>query len=385
MKEEVSSRKEAMNRWLQGEKPEEIAQNLGKTKQWVYKWIKRFENSQNADWFNSQSTAPKNFKSKIHAEQEKMILQIRENLTNQKYAQIGALSIQYEYYQKGLKPPPIWTINRVLSRNGVVRIAKEKTSKNIPYPPHYLSCHQMDLVGPRYIKGGVRFYAFNMIDTQTHFAHIHIITGKNAEQIIQGIIEFWQIFGFPDSLQMDNELSFKGSNRYPRSLGLILRFVLSQGVVPVFIPQAEPWRNGIIEKFNDKFGAKFYKKQEFKNLEHIKLEAKEFVNFHNQNHRYSSQNNKTPNEMFNEYQQNIKLDENYILPIDIPLERGTILFIRFIRSDLKLEILGAKFTVKKELMYSYVIAELIIEIHTLRVKQDEIVHHIFAFDMPVDW
>jgi transposase InsO family protein len=385
MEEEIVSRKEAVNRWLAGEKPEKIAFDLGKTKQWVYKWIKRFQNDKGNNWFESQSTTPQRIKTKISAELENQILQIRETLAHRKYAQIGALSIQYEYYQLGLKPPPIWTINRVLQRNGVVKKDREKNSKNIPYPYLYLSCHQMDLVGPRYLKGGFRFYSFNIIDTQTHFVHVHPITGKNAEQIIHGIISFWQTYGFPDSLQMDNELAFKGSNKYPRSLGLILRFVLSQGVVPIFIPPAEPWRNGIIEKFNDKFNTKFYRVQEFIDFEHLKLEAKKFETFHNQNHRYSSQNNYTPMEMLNLYPSNQKLCSEFELKSFIPLETGEILFVRFIRSDLILEILGSQFFVKKELMYSYVVAELIIDIHTLRVKQDNQVHHVFQFDMPVDW
>lgn len=56
--------------------------------------------------------------------------------------------------------------------------------------------------------------------------------------------------GMPDALQMDNELAFRGSNRYPRSFGSVVRFALNQGMAVVFIPVKEPWRNGIIEKFN---------------------------------------------------------------------------------------------------------------------------------------
>jgi hypothetical protein len=69
----------------------------------------------------------------------------------------------------------------------------------------------------------------------------------------------------------------------------------------------------------------------------------------------------------------------------IPLIEGNLLFIRFIRSDQKLHILGSKFTVKKQLIYTYVIAEIVIEKHVLLVKQEDIIHHIFPFSMPVDW
>ena len=248
-----------------------------------------------------------------------------------------------------------------------------------------MDTQQMDLVGPRYLKGGFRFYAFNIIDTETHRVRVYPIPDKTARSILKGIISFWQDFGIPDGLQMDNELSFRGSNRHPRSLGIILRFIISQGVVPIFIPQAEPWRNGIIEKFNDTFNSKFYRVQKFKDFGHLKNEAVKFEEFHNQYHRYSSQSNKTPNEMLTEIMKPTKLSKEYLIEKPILLDTGLIFFVRFVRSDLKVNIFNSEFIVNKKLMYSYIIAEIIIDIHCLLIKQDNKIHHIFTFIMPVDW
>jgi putative transposase len=66
---------------------------------------------------------------------------------------------------------------------------------------------------------------------------------------------------------MDNEMSFRGSNRYPRSLGIVLRLALSQGVTPIFIPPSEPWRNGVIEKFNSTMDKYFFSKQKVSSFE----------------------------------------------------------------------------------------------------------------------
>jgi len=46
--------------------------------------------------------------------------------------------------------------------------------------------------------------------------------------------------------------------------------------------------------------------------------------------------------------------------------------------------LGTNFTVKKILIYTYVFVELVIDQHVLLVKQDEIIHHVFPFVMPVE-
>jgi len=128
----------------------------------------------------------------------------------------------------------------------------------------------MDFVGPRYIKGFGRIYSLNIIDTETHFVHINAISGKSVKYVIPSVVRFWKQYGFPDYLQMDNELSFRGSNKYPRSFGKLIRFALSQGVGVIFIPVSEPWRNGIIEQFNDKFDKYFYRKNVFIDLEDMK-------------------------------------------------------------------------------------------------------------------
>ncbi|MEJ7682747.1 MAG: integrase core domain-containing protein [Segetibacter sp.] len=93
----------------------------------------------------------------------------------------------------------------------------------------------------------------------------------------------------PDALQMDNELAFRGSNRYPRSFGSVVRFALSQGVAPVFIPVKEPWRNGIIEKFNHTYQKRFLQMNTFKSLDDLSAREQSFIDFHNSHHRYSSQ------------------------------------------------------------------------------------------------
>jgi hypothetical protein len=53
---------------------------------------------------------------------------------------------------------------------------------------------------------------------------------------------------------------------------------------------------------------------------------------------------------------------------------GDIVLIRFIRSNRKLDIFGEKFEVSRDLVYSYVKAVILTEIHTLQVYlNDELV------------
>lgn len=244
----------------------------------------------------------------------------------------------------------------------------------------------MDLVGPRYIKGAGRFYSMNVIDLYSHRVFIESNRTKEDDNIAQGLLRCWKSMGLPDFLQMDNELSFRGSNRYPRSLGLVLRLCLNFGVQPVFIPVAEPWRNGVIESFNDTYDKKFYRRQWFSSYAQLKRQSKNFQQFHNKNHRYSYLKGKTPLEVIeaDEFKP-LTLGPNTRMPKLDFLPDGTISLIRFIRSDRTLNIFGEKFEVSKNLVYSYVRAMIVTKIHTLQVYLGEDFVQSFEYRMPTEF
>jgi putative transposase len=376
-------RQEAVSRFLQGLSAQEVALRLDKSRQWVYKWIHKYQQSENPDWYASVSNAPKEVSNKTSGGVESTIVEIRKRLSNNPYSQRGAISILYEFERLGLIPPSIATINRILKRNELVDQSLSKQRKQKEYPNYFIGVQQMDLIGPKYLKGGFKFYFYNIIDTDNHYAFVYPIKDKSAKSIVPCLIDFWQNYQLPDFLQMDNELSFRGSNRHPRGLGLLLKIALTNRVSPIFIPPAEPWRNGIIEKFNDTVLKHFYGSHRFSSFEELEEKARKFSLFHNGNHRYSSQSNRTPNQMIEPSARRIRMKKQIDLGSKILIDSGRLIFIRFIRSDLKLNILNTTFTLKSELKYCYVVAEIIIERHVLVVMQNTTIYHVFPFIMPL--
>ena len=72
--------------------------------------------------------------------------------------------------------------------------------------------------------------------------------------------------------------------------------------------------------------------------------------------------------------------------IMIPLQKGCIYLIRFIRSDLKLNLINESFTMLPELKYSYIIAEINIENHSLIIRQNGEIKQVFPYEIEaVDW
>ena len=80
----------------------------------------------------------------------------------------------------------------------------------------------------------------------------------------------------------------------------------------------------------------------------------------------------------------ITLGPNTKLPKIDDIPDGTIYLIRFIRSDRKLDIFGEKFEVSKDLVYSYVRAAIVTEIHRLQVYHGKELVHVFEYRLPND-
>ncbi len=219
------------------------------------------------------------------------------------------------------------------------------------------------------------------MDLYSHQVYIEAQRTKEDRQIASSLLRTWKAIGLPDFLQLDNQLSFRGSNRYPRSTGLVIKLCLHFGVTPVFIPISEPWRNGAIEKFNDTYNKKFFRRQWFQNYLTLKRQSKSFQRFHNKHHRYSCLNGKTPLEVIksSEYRP-VKPGANTKLPQLDEIPDGDIILIRFIRSNLQLDVFGEKFKVNKELVYSYVKAIIVTDIRSLQIYLgDDLVQQ---FDYP---
>jgi putative transposase len=206
------------------------------------------------------------------------------------------------------------------------------------------------------------------MDVLSHQVYIESQRTKQDRQVVSSLLRCWKAMGLPDFLQLDNELSFHGSHKHPRSPGLVIRLCLYFGVQPVFIPIGEPWRNGVIEKFNDTYNKKFFRRQWFPSYAALKRQSKNFQRFHNKQHRYSCLNSKTPLEVLKASGfKPVTLGANTKLPMLDYVPDGTIILIRFIRSNRILDIFGEKFKVSKELIYSYVKAVIVTSIHTLQI------------------
>ena len=72
----------AVQRFKNGESPESICTSLGKSKFWLYKWVKR-HNEEEASWCDDRSRRPLSTPNRTPAEIEEIVKLVRLNLYNQ--------------------------------------------------------------------------------------------------------------------------------------------------------------------------------------------------------------------------------------------------------------------------------------------------------------
>jgi hypothetical protein len=356
----------------------EICKSLNCSRRWFYKWLKRSQSNE-PQWYIEQSRKPKTKKKKIDVNTEQLVLETREQLMSIPFMQYGPQAIYYHLKMRNITPPPVWSIARVLKQNQVTHKkrtdAYEPKGKKYPYDGYSL-CQQMDFIGPRYIHGynGVmRYYFLDLICCDTHYAQVETLENQTSSNVCNSLIRFWKTAGIPDFLQMDNDLAFWGSLIRPTALGKVIRLCLLHRVTPIFIPVKEPWRNGIIEHFNHKMQSAVLNFRKFENIEQIQKAADHFCQIHNQSHYYSSQDGLTAEHCRKKYNYPlVPLPEEYALPNEpLPLYEGEIHIIRFIRSDLKFNVLNLSFILPEETQYEYVKGVIITHEHRLKIFKEQ--------------
>jgi len=381
-------RKFAIERHSSGEQVSSIARSMGYSRQWVYKWIQRHQSGDDVtSWPESRSSCPNNNPRQLSEEVVEAVKIVRLSLYN-KGVFCGAQAIEWELKDLGIEAiPSLRSINRILSRE---ELTHRRTGSYEPKGKRYPALvakevnhvHQTDYVGPCYLNGPVRFYSLNSVDLATGRCAINPVINKAGQNTVDAIWSSWCRLGIPNHQQVDNEAVFFGSRQHPRGMGNLIRLCLLYGVEPWFIPMAEPWRNGVVEKFNDHYRGGFLSRVPMEGEQDLRAQSLIFEQKHNTCYRYSKLRGQTPQRALDQSRHTIRFPESVQAP-KYPLRKpttGRYHLVRFIRSNLVLDIFGERFNMPSEATYEYVIATIDVGKQKLSVGIDDktIAEYVYA-------
>ena len=380
---EFERRKEAVELYYyQKLSKAEICRCLNCTRPWLDRWLQGYNPDDVVGSLSNRSHAPKQAASPWSEAIRQQVIEMRR-LRMQRdqwpYALIGAEAIYYELEAlKSPELPPARTIHAWLVKAGLVEKEPAEPqpgeAKPTPLPlAHTVNAvQQLDLKGPVYLRGSShKYYLVVLRDRYSRRCAIDVLSRREAQGLADFLVQSWQWLGLPDHLQMDNALEFRGSNRYPRSFGRVVRVALDLGVEPVFNPPSEPWRNGGVERHNG-FIAHRLLTIECADWAALQHQAHACQTACNGTHRLAALAGLTPDEVAAQatlrfpppaYQRHQARR--------LPQDKGFVSFVRLVRKSGRITLgAGDRFMVQPELAHTYVLARADLAHKSVTISQD---------------
>ena len=361
----------------------EICRRQNCSRPWLNRWLQRYNPDDVEASLCNQKRGPRRAYQTWPDEIKQQVLEMRRSRSQRAlwpYALIGAAAIHYELKALGSSEiPPVRTIHSWLVNAGLVEhkpaSVDEHESKPIPLPTANAvnDVQQLDLKGPIYLRGDShKYYIVVLRDRYSRRCAMDALPSREAQGIANFLVSSWQWLGLPQYLQLDNALEFRGSNRYPRSFGRVVRVAVDLGVEPVFNPPGEPWRNGGVERHNGFLQDRLFT-IECPDLAALRQQAHICQTACNHTHRLATLNGLTPDEVaakailrfpptgYNRHQLR-----------SLPQNKGFVSFVRLVRKSGRITLgAGDRFMVDPELAYTYVLARVDLAQKVVAISQDD--------------
>jgi len=270
MHDELTARQRAISLRLAGRSVNSICTALGRVKAWFHKWWGRYLQA-GPEGLYDLTRANHHVAQRLSPELERTILSIRRRLQAHaspatRYSLTGATAIRAELKSLAIRPLPCErTIERILERNGLtaprVRLAPLLPRQEWPGPQARASneLHEVDLVGPIYLKGrSHRYYIWIGKDAFDGAVCLRLAYSRRMDEVLWFLGECWKELGRPEQVQFDNARELSGWGPAARTLSRVIRLCLRFGISPVFIPAGEPQFNGGVENFNGWFQPRLF-------------------------------------------------------------------------------------------------------------------------------
>ncbi len=365
MNDEFSDRHRAIQLRLAGKSIPEICNSLRRSQRWFGKWWHRYLES-GPDGLFDYTHAAHQVAGRMPPELERTIVTIRRRLEARlhpgaRYQLVGASSILAELRSLGVQPlPSERTIERVLQRQGItlprVRLSRWISTTSYPTPTAQASndLHQVDFVGPLYLKGKrQRYYILVCKDVFDGAVCLQLSRSRKMEHILCFLGECWKSLGRPNQVQFDNARELVGWGPAARYLSRVIRLCLRFGVEPIFIPPHRPQYQGAVENFNGWFQGPLLQRR-YSQPGQLRRELQRLQDTVNTQHVHRRLGGLTPAQ----HRRQLKLQllpAQFVVPTELlPIAAGRVSFIRMVTAQGTIPLLSQSFWIGKRLKGQYV-------------------------------
>lgn len=359
-------RRKAIRLQVQGLPVAHILKVVQRSKAWFNKWLHRFEQF-GAAGLKSRSRRPHHQPQALRPALVRAIVRTRQRLVRQRVGLIGPRAIQREFERLGGTVPSRTTIKRVLRQHGLIPTVPPPSY--FPRPREVLtdSLHALDWTC-RYLDDGIKVYAFHTLNLRTRACVQTIAADKQGQTVIRHLLHTWQTLGIPAFLQLDNDAAFCGGYKTPRRIGQVVRLCLYLGIELIFLPVAEPERNGEVEELNGLWSRASWQRQHFSSFRRVHCSSPRFVQWYMRCYAPPALAGKTPAQAQRaEHLRRLTAIQIRHLPETLPITAGRIHFIRRVQADGTIAFLSETWRVGRRFTGRYVWATITTHRHCLDI------------------
>ena len=378
MRDELSIRQTAMRLRLAGESVKSICRTLKRSKPWFHKWWQRYLES-GPEGLYDLTRGNRQVVNRTPPHIERAVISIRRRLAARatpqtRYSRIGATQIRAELEVLGYSPLPcLRTIDRIIARAGLscppLRLAPRIGRNAYPGPQARDSnqLHQVDVVGPRYLKGSsTRYYFLICKDVFDQSIYMEFVDSRRMDGVIDFLVRAWQQLGLPEQVQFDNAREFCGFGHAARFLSRVIRLCLRLAIEPVFIPKGKPQHNGSVENFNGWFQPLLLSRP-FRRPCDVRRQLGRLITTVNEQHVHTKLGGATAAQ-YRRGKRLRKLPANFTIDKKkLPIAAGKVTFIRLVSIHGTISVLGQSFKVGKRLKFHYVKVTIYTKYQNLKV------------------
>lgn len=216
------------------------------------------------DW-SDRSSQPLR-RTRTRPELEDLILDIRRRLREESIlGEYGPAAIRRELEERPGPLPALRTIARILERRGALD-ARQRVRRPAPPAGWYLpdvreravELDSFDVISGLRLQGGIGFDVLTGISLHGGLTATWVQSAVSGISTVGSLHEHWRSVGRPAYAQFDNDARFIGGQVNPNSIGAVIRFCLTVGVVPVFAPPLEMGFQAAIEAYNGRWQRKLW-------------------------------------------------------------------------------------------------------------------------------
>lgn len=350
MDEDIGLRRRAVELADEGWKPSAIGREVGRSREWVRKWLNRRRQEGEAG-LTDRSRRPMASPTRLPESVIDEIVTVRRLLEGDRFANSGPIAIMGEIERRGVLEavPSVSSIKRVLVTKGLTRRHQKRRRSNtsilgLPKVTSPGVWQQSDWVQDRFLTGGIRFSLLQISDVGSHMMSSSPHARRTLLAAVRQLTDYtWPAMSIPLAMGTDNAFSKTSHRNNPWTIWI--KVLLMFGVEAIISPPNSLGFTNHVEAVNGLVQDRTINRHHYRSLDELSTDATGFLEWANTRRAILDPDQcgtRYPAEYVDLFRLKLRWPppgftiDDYLDRTEtpnIPLTRGRVTFLRYVNTD----------------------------------------------------